>query len=157
MKKESQERLKKWRNIKMELNEFMQETDKLEKFYNKELEKYEKDIWFQEIKTIPLKRYQQIIKKAFTECKFMPKLADIITINKDLPYNTNNNVINKKIECKICEGLGVVEYFKKTDGIAYQYFARCKCENGNNFNYDGTKISENKSKFYIPTLAQINL
>ena len=77
----------------MELSEFMQVTDRLEKFYNKELEQYEKDIWFQELKTIPIKRYEQVIKKAYTECKFMPKLADIVSINREMPYNTNNNII----------------------------------------------------------------
>lgn len=141
----------------MELIEFMQETDKLEKFYNKELEQYEKDIWFQELKTISIKRYQQVIKKAYTECKFMPKLADIVSINKELPYNTNNNNINTKIECNICKGLGVVEYLKKIEDREYKYFAKCKCQNAQNFNYDGTKISDNKHKslYYIPSISEV--
>lgn len=141
----------------MELNEFMQVTDRLEKFFNKELEQYEKDIWYQELKSIPIKRYEQVIKKAYTECKFMPKLADIVSINREMPYNTNNNIINKKIECNICKGLGVVKYFKKIEDVEYQYFARCNCQNGINYNYDGTKISDtqHKSEYYIPSVKEV--
>lgn len=143
----------------MKIEEFIEHTSKLEKFYNKELEQYEKDIWYQELKSITEKRYLQIIKKVYTEYKFMPKLADIVLINRELPYNTNNNIINKKIECKICKGLGVVEYFKKIEDIEYQYFAKCNCQNGSNYNYDGTKISDtqHKSKYYIPSITEIAL
>lgn len=143
----------------MQMTEFMQETDKLEKFYGKEIEQYEKNIWFQELKSIPVKRYSQIIKKAFTECKFIPKLADIVAINRELPYNTNTESVKEKVICNKCNGDGVIKYFKEIDGHAYEYFARCVCQNGNNFNYDGTKISDEKhrSKFYIPSLAQLSL
>lgn len=143
----------------MQIAEFIQETSKIEKFYNKALEQYEKDIWYQELKNIPVKRYAQVIRQAFNECKFMPKLADIVTINKELPYNTNNGTIKEKVACNKCNGDGVIKYFKEVDGHTYEYFARCVCQNGNNFNYDGTKISDEKhrSKFYIPSLAQLSL
>ena len=60
-------------------------------------------------------------------------------------------------KCNKCNGDGVIKYFKEVDGHAYEYFARCVCQNGNDFNYDGTKISDEKhrSKFYIPSIAQI--
>lgn len=147
----------------MQIAEFIQETSKIEKFYNKALEQYEKDIWYQELKNIPVKRYAQVIRQAFNECKFMPKLADIVAINKELPYNTNKATIKEKVACSKCHGDGVIKYFKKVDNgdrsYSYEYFARCVCQNGNDFNYDGTKISDEKhrSKFYIPSLAQLSL
>ena len=137
----------------MELNEFMQETDRLEKFYNKELEQYEKDIWFQELKILPAKRYQQIIKKAYTEYKFMPKLADIIEINKQMPYEKKIKT-DEKVECKKCKGKGIIIYTKiiqnNKEKIHYDYVARCTCKNGENYNYKG-------ESYYIPTIEQIGL
>lgn len=141
----------------MQIAEFIQETSKIEKFYNKQIEQYEKDIWYQQLKAMPIKRYEQVIKKAFSECKFIPKLADIVAINRELPYSTDNRVVKEKVICNKCNGDGVIKYFKEVDGHAYEYFARCVCQNGNDFNYDGTKMSDEKhrSKFYIPSIAQI--
>ena len=141
----------------MQIAEFIQETSKIEKFYNKQIEQYEKDIWYQQLKAMPIKRYEQVIKKAFSECKFIPKLADIVAINRELPYSTDNRVVKEKVICNKCNGDGVIKYFKEVDGHAYEYFARCVCQNGNDFNYDGTKISDEKhrSKFYIPSITQI--
>ena len=143
----------------MLINEFMQETDKLEKFYNKEMDQYEKNVWFQELKYLPLKRYEQLVKKAFTECKFMPKLADIIEINKNLPYNVVNKITQEKVECNKCNGLGVIRYYKVIEDKPYEYFARCTCKNGEEFKYDGTKISDvkHRSKFFIPSIEQVGL
>ena len=147
----------------MQIAEFIQETSKIEKFYNKKMEQYEKDIWYQELKSITVSRYAQVIRKAFNECKFMPKLADIVAINRELAYNTNNSENKQKVACSKCHGDGVIKYFKKVDNgdrvYDYEYFARCTCQNGNDFNYDGTKISDEKhrSKFYIPSIEQLNL
>lgn len=147
----------------MEIAEFIEETNRIEKFFEKELTTYQRDEWFKELKNMPMNRYRQIINQTFRQCKFMPKLADIVSINNEMPYNTNNNNLREKVECKICHGDGVVKYFKKIDNgdrqLDYEYYARCKCQNGNEFNYDGTRISDTKhrSKFYIPLMTQLNL
>ena len=141
----------------MQITEFMQETMKLEKFYAKEMEQYEKDIWYQELKNMPVNRYSQIIKKAFSQCKFMPRLADIVAINKEMISSINNQNQTSKVGCNKCNGDGVIKYYKDIEGKTYEYFARCICQNANEFKYDGTKISDAKhrSKFYIPLIAEI--
>ena len=62
--------------------EFVEETNNLEKFFDKDLKDFERAIWFRELKDIDVARYRQIVKEAYRQCKFMPKLADIIKINK---------------------------------------------------------------------------
>lgn len=147
----------------MEIAEFIEETSRIENFFEKELTKFQRDEWFKELKNMPLSRYRQLVNQAFRQCKFMPKLADIVSMNIDLPYNSSNNNIREKVDCNICNGDGVIKYFKKIDNgdrsYDYEYFARCSCENGKEFNYDGTTISDTKhrSKFYIPSAAQLNL
>lgn len=131
----------------MTLTEFNQETDKLEKFYGKTIEDFEKDIWYKELKNMPIKRFEQIIKKIFTENKFMPKLADIISLNKDLPIEQQEI---KKVKCQVCNGKGYVVYKKEIDGMLYDFIARCDCQNGNEYRYDD-------GHWYIPSVNQLGL
>ena len=74
----------------MEVSEFIEETNKIEKFYEKELDKFQRDEWYKNLKNIPLERYRQIINNIFRKCKFMPKLADIIELQEELPYQNNS-------------------------------------------------------------------
>lgn len=147
----------------MEIAEFVEETARIENFFEKELTKFQRDEWFKELKNMTINRYRQLVNQAFRQCKFMPKLADIVSINMEMPYNSNNNIIREKVECSICNGDGIIKYFKQIDNgdkkLIYEYYARCNCENGKDFVYDGTTISDTKhrTKFYIPSMAQINL
>lgn len=131
----------------MTLTEFNEETNKLEKFYNKELEEYERDIWFRELKYMPIKRYKQIITKLYTTNKFMPKLADIISLSRELPYEQKQD---QKVECDICKGKGFVLYKQLINRYPYEFTARCDCQNGDKYKFDD-------GKFYIPSVNQLGL
>ena len=111
----------------MKIEEFLEHTNKLEKFFGKELEQFEKDIWFQELKPLTAKRYLQIIKKLYTESKFMPKLADIVALNKILPYENNTKI--EKEECKRCGNKGFIIYQTVYNGNTYDTLAKCTCKN----------------------------
>ena len=43
--------------------------------------------------------------------------------------------------------------------IEYEYIARCNCQNGQEYIYDGTKISdkEHRSKYYIPVAQELGI
>lgn len=111
----------------MTLEEFNTETTRLEKFYGKQLEMFERDIWFKELRGMSFKRYEQIVKQIFTENKFMPKLADIIALHKVLQYPADTK---KQIEeCKRCENRGFIIYQKLENGMLYDYVAKCTCKN----------------------------
>lgn len=110
----------------MTLNEFNLETDRLEKFYGKQLEDFEKDIWYKELKNMSFKRYEQIVKTIFTESKFMPKLADIVALHRTLKYPEQKNEV---VECKRCENRGFIMYKRLVDGNLYDYVAKCTCKN----------------------------
>lgn len=75
----------------MEIAEFVEETARIENFFEKELTKFQREEWFKELKNMPVTRYRQIINNAFRKCKFMPKLADIISIQEGLPYRTKHS------------------------------------------------------------------
>ena len=63
----------------------------------------------------------------------MPKLADLIEIEQNLPIV--NTRIKEKVECKKCGGTGLIIYTKlMEDGsrkLEYKYAARCNCANAN--------------------------
>lgn len=82
--------------------EFVEETYNLEKFFDKDLKDFERAIWFRELKDIDVTRYRQIVKEAYRQCKFMPKLADILKINNELPKaKIQKEEITEK--CDICK------------------------------------------------------
>jgi hypothetical protein len=116
----------------MTLNEFNTGTDRLEKFYSKQLEDFEKDVWYRELKTMSFKRYDQIIKKIFTECKFMPKLADIIAIHRTLQYPEEKVETE---ECNKCKNRGFIIYHEKYNDTLYEMVAKCTCKNAIPYKY----------------------
>lgn len=144
----------------MTIGEFVEETSKLEKYFGKELDEFQRKIWYEEIENLSLQRYRQIIRQVFKTSKFMPKLADIIEINSTLAHE-NNNVIREKVDCSKCNGEGFVLYTKMFNNgvnqIPYQYVAKCDCANGDQFSYNGLTIkdSEHRSKYYIPSVAEL--
>ena len=89
----------------------------------------------------------------------MPKLADIISLNEELSYSVKPQQSIEKVQCKKCNGTGAIFYKKMIEDREYEYVARCECQNGLEFAYDGTKISDtkNRSYYYVPTLTQLNL
>lgn len=147
----------------MEVAEFIEETSRIEKYYEKELDKFQRDIWYQELKNQPVNRYRQIINQIFRKCKFMPKLADIISIDEELPYTQINKEVTEKVKCNKCKGLGLIFYKKIINNgskkLKYEFVARCDCKNGLEYAYDGTTISDSRyrSKFYVPTAQQLGL
>ena len=124
--------------------EFHNGVARLEQFYQKRLEEYEKDIWYKELGKMRVERFNQIIQKAYTQCKFMPKLADIFEINKEIPYIEKQKEI-KTVECPKCKSTGIVLYTKMINNRAYTYGARCTCENAK------------KHSFKIPSIQQIGI
>ena len=102
----------------MEIAEFVEETGKLEKFYDKELKPFEREIWYQQLKFLPISRYRQIVNKSFGECKFLPKLADILELHKQLPYRSENVQAKQNVKCDKCGGKGIFIYTKVLDNGA---------------------------------------
>lgn len=132
--------------------ELLNGMTQLEKYYQKNYEQFEKDIWYKELGTMSNKRFNLIIQKAYTECKFLPRLADIISINQRIPYEDKYNVDKEQvIKCDKCRSIGLIPYIKLIDnGKKYRFVARCTCENGNKYIY-------NDRKRYIPTISELGM
>lgn len=62
----------------MILSEFIEATSKLEMYYEKEYTDEQRKIMFEEVKDMPIKKYQELINNCIRSCKFLPKLSDIL-------------------------------------------------------------------------------
>ena len=120
----------------MKIEEFDEETRKLEKFYDKEIPEEQRKIWYDEFKGISITRYKYLISQVYRKCKFMPKLADMIEINKSIGYMQPREQEQKKqlAECDKCKGTGFVFYKKQKGTLWYDYVCRCNCLNGYQIN-----------------------
>lgn len=83
--------------------EFVEETNNLEKFFDKELKDYERAIWFKELKGLDVSRYRQIIREAYKRCRILPKLSEIIKINNELPKTKTQKEDKSEMQCDFCK------------------------------------------------------
>lgn len=147
----------------MEIKEFIEETANVEKYYDEELDKFQRDIWYRELKQLNVARYRQVVREIFRQCKFMPKLADVVKINKNLSYANTAKQEEVAEHCDKCKRKGFILYKKKIDNgtnkLIYEYAARCDCRNGLKYTYDGTKIADaqHRSKYFVATVQQLGL
>ena len=73
------------RDGKMNKKEFRKVTEMLEENFNKKMDIRIFELWYEEFKDLPLERYKNIVVKAIKEKKFMPTLAEMIELKKELP------------------------------------------------------------------------
>ena len=123
--------------------EFLEVTREIEKFYEKEINAEQSRRWFEELKNITKERYRQISRECYKTLKFIPKLPDIIEINKRIPSEVEKN--NTVYDCSRCKGIGLIVYTKVQEEYPYKYVARCNCKNS-------LKMSKR-----IPTIDEVGI
>ena len=143
----------------MEISEFIEATSKLENYYGKEYTVEQRKIMHEELKSLPIERYRQLVSAVMRKSKFLPKIADFMEANIEEPYK--NKQEKEKIYCKKCKGTGYILYTKKIEDGYYErentYASICTC--GNAAQYKGWEIADkdNKSNFYTPMAEELGL
>lgn len=59
------------------------------------------------------------------------------------------------MNCYICMDNGFVVYTKSENGNKYRFVAHCTCPKGNDWQYDGRRLEEYKSEYYVKSVAEI--
>ena len=143
----------------MKINEFTEIIEQVERFYNKEIPEEQKQVMYKELKNMELVRFKYIIAQHYRTSSYLPKLPDILEINKKLGYAKTNN---KKSKCKDCNGTGYILYKKEIDNgtggkIVNIYGAICKCRQKRK--YEGWKIAdeEHRTNYYTPYVEEIKI
>ena len=118
----------------MSEEEFVTITDRLEQFYEKELNAAQRKEWFNALKGITKERYQKLVVEALRTYKYMPKLSEMFELNKTVIDKQKEKQTKINVECDLCNGLGLIKYFEKINEVKYEFFALCSCENSKNWN-----------------------
>lgn len=126
--------------------EFITATRKLEQYFDKNYTSEQLKIMFEELKELTLPRYNQIIANIIRTNRFLPKIADFLEIDAQIPKYSDNE---QKEECLRCNQTGIIVYKQLirqgNDKAFYQFGARCTCKNGE-------KLSKK-----IPSVLEINI
>lgn len=114
----------------MEINEFIEATNKLEQYYEKEYTTEQRQIMFEQVKDMSANKYIKAIGSCIRNCKFIPKLVDILKAASEID-NANYEKKREYFPCKTCQGKGFVRYTKilQENGYEYEYACRCTCKN----------------------------
>ena len=145
----------------MTIEDFTKATEEIENYYQKSIPDEQKKVWFQELRNMDIKRFRYIISQLYRNCKFLPKLADIIEINSNLGYSQIKKEQLENIKCNKCKGTGYIVYTKiKKNGdknILYEYMAVCSC--GKQRQYKGWEISDesHRDNYYMPYAKELGL
>lgn len=143
----------------MQIDEFIEATGRLEKYYGKEYTGEQRKIMFEELQNLNIERYKQLIAMLIRKSKYLPKVADFTEVDIETPYTKKENT--QKTECKRCNSTGYLIYTKIIkDGnreLKNQYACLCSC--GNAKRYEGWNVSDKryKSEHYTPFAQEIGL
>ena len=116
----------------MEISEFIEGINKLQKYYDKEYTEEQRKIMFDRLKYMSAKEFNRAIINVLDENKYLPKIIDIKNALIQ-PKKVENEKQVDFVKCdKCCNGF--VPYFKSiNDGgrhLKYPFVALCTCENG---------------------------
>ena len=128
----------------MQISEFIEASARLEKYYDKEYNTEQRQIMYEELREWNIEKYRKAISIAIRNCKFLPKLADIIQASSEIRVVEHEDS-TQSVECSKCGGTGFIRYQKQIYGIPYDYVCRCTCLNGQ------------KQNHIIPTYQEVGL
>lgn len=141
----------------MDISEFIAATSRIETYYGKEYNKEQRTIMFDELSKLDIERYRSILSIVLKKCKYLPKLADIIEIDNEIPHERKEEIQEKK-DCKKCKNTGYIIYTKKIKNgdkvFLNQYAAICSCGNAKAYKGWETQV---KSNYYIPIAQEIGM
>ena len=62
----------------MEINEFIEVTNRIEQYFDKEYSNEQRQIMYEELKNMSKEKYKIAVNECIKKCKYLPKLADIL-------------------------------------------------------------------------------
>lgn len=114
--------------------------------------------WLECFKDIEYEFVLRAIKRMILTKIFTPTISEVRELA--LEYKRAKMENQPKLpegKCNKCNGTGFIMYKKIERNIEYTHVARCDCTKGNDYNYDGRKVSDErkKSKYYIPKISDV--
>ena len=114
----------------MSADEYKKIIQDAENYFGKQLSDGMHRYYYDAFKKLNKVQFRMLIAIAIQELKFFPKIAELKKIQEEVKINKGDEPIEKE-DCKICNGDGFIQYYKKDKetGYPYLYVARCTCSN----------------------------
>lgn len=127
----------------MTREEFIKQTERLCGLYNKKLNDYQLDFWYESLKDYSLSDYRRGIGEHAMKSKYLPSLAELIeAIRKLHREQPKEEQKVEQVKCDVCHGSGLVKYYKKVGNTDYEYLCKCFCKNGERIDLPIKKYEE---------------
>lgn len=138
----------------MTSGDFNKAIQKLENFYGKEYNDVQKQEIFRNFSQYTPQRFNYLLSIVYKSCKYLPMLSELVEIHDTIPYNEIKKKLGTQTKCEKCKRRGFYIYYKKVNGIEYDFIVKCDCSD--EYSFDGRKIKDvrNKSRYFVPTQAE---
>ena len=115
----------------MTKEEFLDSTIKFSTLYNKKLNEVQLSFWYDELKFYEIDKYKRVIGEFAKSQKTLPALSEVLNKIKGIQEQTVVKPIEiERVKCNVCHGSGLVKYIKNENGIDYDFYCKCFCDNG---------------------------
>ena len=131
----------------MTISEFKDKIAEVERFYSKDYVNEQKNELYKYFKEYTIKQFAYVISNVYQKCKFLPSIAEIIDIEKEIPFTKVKK--QERTNCSNCGGTGYVLYHKEINGTDYEFVAYCNCSDEYKFDGRNMKDPRNKSRYRV--------
>lgn len=127
----------------MTKDEFVSSTINFQDLYNKKLNDTQLEFWYDELKDFEVNKYKRVIGEFAKSQKTFPALSEVLNKIKGFQEPTVVKPVEiEKVKCNVCHGSGLVKYVKKENGIDYDFYCKCFCDNGKRIDLPLRKYEE---------------
>ena len=114
--------------------------------------------WAVCLKDIEYDLVMKAIKHLMQTKVFLPTISEIREVSAQFKRaKIENQPKLPQGKCNKCNGTGFVMYKKTIKNVQQDYVARCDCIAGNDYNYDGSTVADERYRtdYYIPKISDI--
>lgn len=114
--------------------------------------------WMECFKDVEYEFVMKAIKKTILTKIFTPTISEVRDLALQFKKaNMENQPKLPQAKCNKCNGTGFVMYKRTERNCVYDCVARCDCIAGNEYNYDGKAVADERHRtdYYIPKISDI--
>ena len=126
-------------------------------FANTKFDSVKKQAYAEALEKLDQATTAQAISKLTMTNKFCPTVSEIYEVYQSIRKSQGRYTPTEKEPkepCPVCHGLGFLIKPHTVNMLPYEYLFHCACPAGALWTYDGRIISENRSDYHIPSIAE---
>lgn len=125
-------------------------------FPNSKFDSVRRQVYADVLEKMDFNTAARAIDRLILNNRFCPTIAEIHETYQTIQKNERlKSPVMKQLKstCPVCAGFGYLVKHKEDES---DYIYHCECQAGQRWAYDGTKLKENPSDFFIPSITSLN-